>query len=467
MAKSYDELLAEANGAKPQPSPYPDLLAMARQAQARQPVGASGSWDQAPVPTEEEVMQAEAATQEPMLPTKKPVSSPTSDIIRKVIEKSSSANAIGPASVEAAPEAQAPKAAQDEFLAKLQQAQQEQRDKERGLNMLEASQGFLKAGLRYGGASNENINQAINNEGFDKLRKQAGSSVVDLQAMRDAEKGSMEMESARSKMKDERDSKDPKSEVSSRYRDIAKQAGINVPENATAASLEKTLPWLFKAKEAAQDRELKRMEIDLKRQDLEEKRKKTANTMGLSPAQKTADQALAKKYVAWIDGDAQHLDANISRLGQALNNLEIEAKNSTIPLSGRVAGRLPDFMKSEKAIEAKQEIDKITTESLRPILGAQFTENEGEMIRKLSYDNTLSPEANIKKIKSSLLDLQKLKDSKDQMYNYLQDKGTIVGYKPAKEATEKVVAKKLYSASRNQTKIVYADGSEEIKEGKQ
>jgi hypothetical protein len=466
MAKSYDELMAAANGARPQPSPYPDLLAMAQQAQARKAMGASGSWEETPA-VDPQLAQEEVA--EPVI-TKAPAkpSMSSSEILNSVLSRAKERQAApAPASIEEEMAAPAPRESNtDQFMQQLMAAQQEQRNKERGLNMLEASQGFLKSGLRWGGSKNEDINQAINNEGFENLRKQAGAPVSDLQALRTAEKGSIEMGSMKRKDQQERDMVDSNSELSKQYREIAKQSGINVPENANAASLEKTLPWLFKAKESAMDRQLKQQEIELRKQEIQAKIKENAKKSGMTKGQVALDQQTAKEYTKWLD-ESPKIEANLSDLESVKEDL----RKAGALMSGPIVGKLPKIARSSSSIETQQKVDKITTETLRQILGAQFTEKEGETIRALSYDPELEPEANIKKINDGINRLKALaKEKQDRMGYFENNEMSMSGYKGVSKApqSDKVVVQdkdgKRFKLPKSQLEAAAKQGYTEVKE---
>lgn len=143
----------------------------------------------------------------------------------------------------------APKTAQQEsdYLKQFKDAQEAAKQQTALANVMDASQGFLKSGLMWGGVSPDEANKVITNEGYQRLREQAAKAPEAVTAQ-------MGVESAADKLRQEKQMKDPASEVSQRYRDIAAKSGITVPENATAASLEKVFPYLFRARELEEAR---------------------------------------------------------------------------------------------------------------------------------------------------------------------------------------------------------------------
>ena len=222
-----------------------------------------------------------------------------------------------------------------------------------------------------------------------------------------------------------------------------------------------------KAREQA-DLALKRDALDLKKQESEAKR-----VEGKTEGQKSLDKTYAKAYDDWTSTGKPSLEKNLSLLENSKAKLLKEEKAS-FGTSGRLYGRLPDVLKSESAIVLRDDVRKAAQASLKATLGAQFTEKEGERIMRMSYDETLSPTANIKKIDSAILELKGMAANNQAKADFFQENGTLTGYKPggssdfsqgSQQPKEKAIKKKMYSKSSDKTKIVYEDGSEEIVDG--
>lgn len=147
--------------------------------------------------------------------------------------------------------------------------------------------------------------------------------------------------------------------------------------------------------------------------------------------QKAMDTAFAKDYNDWLGNGRSSLQKNLSTLRGVRDQLK--SSNSG---SGRIVGRLPDIIKPESSVQMREDVRAATQGALRAILGGQFTEREAENMMKRSYDETLSPEENVKKLDRAISELESNASEMDQRAQFFdQNEGSLAGYQGASRPT--------------------------------
>jgi len=136
---------------------------------------------------------------------------------------------------------------------------------------------------------------------------------------------------------------------------------------------------------------------------------------------------MEKLAAAGVDNITKDRDQYLNDINKIDNAIDILDKDN-ITTSGRFVGRLPDFARTESSITARENIQSAIQETLRPTLGAQFTEREGERIMNLQYNENLDESEN----KKRALELKKFIEKKvkfsDDLYSYIEEKGTDKGF---------------------------------------
>lgn len=177
----------------------------------------------------------------------------------------------------------------------------------------------------------------------------------------------------------------------------------------------------------AQAREKARSDADNRQSDeafklaqLELNRMKSSGKV-TDPFEKAQRGAFAKQSVDYFTKDRGQLIENSSKVSRALEL--IKNKDS---LAGPVRGSFPDVvrqMTNPDAITARELVQSAITDTLRPTLGAQFTEKEGERIMNLQYNERGSDEENARRAEQ----LQKMIDKKvkfsDEFYKFIAEGG--------------------------------------------
>lgn len=165
-----------------------------------------------------------------------------------------------------------------------------------------------KAGETLGSAISGMVNKGIvtkqtGTEFYNQLAKDAADKpeeVVGLMAM-DAKQSALDLEARKS---------DPDSEESQFSREVLKQQGIDVPDNATAAALEKYVPYLAKFSLAKQMSDIRKEEkqtiATAKKQEKEKAEKEKAITSARDQVQ-TKGNKLAFELLTQADNISQNL----------------------------------------------------------------------------------------------------------------------------------------------------------------
>lgn len=211
------------------------------------------------------------------------------------------------------------------------------------------------------------------------------------------------------------------------------------------------------SEDRAFDRNIKLQQLALEKAKLG-KEKQEKETAG----QRELDKQAAKEYQEWSSGGAKIADSEIAKLEKVVGDL-----SSGKVTTGGLTGMFPDQLTSKDVLSARSDVQSSVMGSLRALLGAQFTEKEGERVIKNTWNEADSTENNIARLQRLVNDLKNKAQDKSQKASYFQEnKSSLAGFKAEPKQSAKSIAKKEYSANRNQTRITYTDGSTEILDGK-
>lgn len=175
---------------------------------------------------------------------------------------------------------------------------------------------------------------------------------------------------------------------------------------------------LIASKNRAEDVGFKKRELDLREKEINKKSEKAAP----DDFNKSQMGALGKSSAEYYTKDRDQLISNKSKLDEGIRLLD-DAIKSKSNLSGGISETImpgSDLLRpiiNKEGEIVKNSIDSAITETLRPTLGAQFTEQEGERIKALQYNPKLSPTENARRAR----ELQKFIDKKVQMSDALYE----------------------------------------------
>jgi hypothetical protein len=137
---------------------------------------------------------------------------------------------------------------------------------------------------------------------------------------------------------------------------------------------------------------------------------------------------LATAGVDYITKDRDQLTSNVDKINSALDLMK---KAPSGPVSGAARGLAPDVVRSftnPEAITTKEYMQSAIQETLRPTLGAQFTETEGKKIMELAYNEKADPTTNMKKATALKNMIEKKVEFSDALYKHLEENGTDKGF---------------------------------------
>ena len=148
---------------------------------------------------------------------------------------------------------------------------------------------------------------------------------------------------------------------------------------------------------------------------------------GLTIGETAIDKAFAKDYVAWATGGFADVEKNLTQLQDAHDRLLSGKEN----LTGPILGRTPDVLKQAshpEAIDVRDQVEEVVQRNLRLILGAQFTEREGERLIARAYNENLDEAVNAKRVGRLLKAIKVAAKAKQDTVDYYDKNGTLKGY---------------------------------------
>lgn len=143
--------------------------------------------------------------------------------------------------------------------------------------------------------------------------------------------------------------------------------------------------------------------------------------------QNAADQAFAKEYVDFkAAGGFADIEKNLRQLSGASQSLATDSS-----LTGPLRGMLPDTVRTftnPNAVATKELVQEVAQRNLRLILGAQFTEKEGERLIARVYNDRLSPEENKRRVDALMTQIREAAQAKQSASEYFEQNGTLTGW---------------------------------------
>jgi hypothetical protein len=146
-----------------------------------------------------------------------------------------------------------------------------------------------------------------------------------------------------------------------------------------------------------------------------------------SPGQKRLDEMYAEEYYNWTSGGGADTMANIASIGTVLGQIERGDR-----LTGPTIGLAPDWVNAltnPEALDAKQRVEEVVQRNLRVLLGAQFTEREGERLIARAFDARLGAKENAARLRKLMTQMSTAAEQKERMSRYFEENGTLTGYR--------------------------------------
>lgn len=152
----------------------------------------------------------------------------------------------------------------------------------------------------------------------------------------------------------------------------------------------------------------------------------------LTPGQEAVDKKFGEQVFEWMSGGGQDMTGQIAQLGAVAQELEdIEAGTSDKDLTGVAVALTPEFVRAftnPDSVDAREQVEEVVQRNLRLILGAQFTEREGERLIARAYNFRLGEGRNAARVRRLLLQMSTAAQQKQAMVDYFNENGTLAGY---------------------------------------
>ena len=145
----------------------------------------------------------------------------------------------------------------------------------------------------------------------------------------------------------------------------------------------------------------------------------------VSPGQLAFDKSAGTSLSKFVIEELPQQLANIDKIDDVIAIMQNQE------VTGPVEGGTPFALKlftNPESIGVEDDIRSIIYQSLRATLGAQFTEKEGERLVAATFNKYLNEEVNIKRLQRLREETVRGLDTKSEMYDYLQENGTLKGW---------------------------------------
>jgi hypothetical protein len=144
-------------------------------------------------------------------------------------------------------------------------------------------------------------------------------------------------------------------------------------------------------------------------------------------AQSEVDKKFSQEYADFVaGGGVADVEKQLTQLSGVLGQLETDKS-----LTGPFRGMLPDTVRSvtnPPAVAAKNAVEEVVQRSLRAVLGAQFTEKEGERLIARAYNPQLSVAENEVRVRRLAEQIQRMAQSKIDAARHYEQYGTLQGW---------------------------------------
>lgn len=157
----------------------------------------------------------------------------------------------------------------------------------------------------------------------------------------------------------------------------------------------------------------------------------TVNTgdgkLQLSPLEKKMDEYYADTLVNWNTGGQSDWQKNQTQINNIADALENGGEN----LTGYLIGITPKWALegiNPEAVDAQEQVEEVVQRNLRIVLGAQFTQKEGERLIERAYNRRLPPEKNAARVRRLAQLLEGRAQQLQSLNEYVRQNRTAAGW---------------------------------------
>jgi hypothetical protein len=152
-----------------------------------------------------------------------------------------------------------------------------------------------------------------------------------------------------------------------------------------------------------------------------------ATNVNVSTGVKKVDENFARDFVDFATGGYADTVKQLDQLREVSGSL-----NNESGLTGPVVGNIPRGIRNvtnPQSVATQEAVEEVVQRNLRLILGAQFTEKEGERLISRAYNPALSQGENKKRVDRLIQQIESAAQSKLDASRYFMSNGTLEGWK--------------------------------------
>ena len=147
-----------------------------------------------------------------------------------------------------------------------------------------------------------------------------------------------------------------------------------------------------------------------------------------TPGQTAVDKKFAEELVNFKSaGGFADVQKQLAQLREASKALKEEGN-----ITGPLIGSVPEYVQKRanpRAIAVRDAVLESTQRNLRLVLGAQFTQREGEMLLSRAFDQALPQAENKKRVDRLITQIESAAKAKQEAIEYFEKKGSLTGFK--------------------------------------
>ncbi len=148
----------------------------------------------------------------------------------------------------------------------------------------------------------------------------------------------------------------------------------------------------------------------------------------LTVGEKAVDRNFGKEYAEYqAGGGSADVEKQLQQLQQVSNDLGTKGNDYTGPSKGLIPDKVRAFTNPE-AVAAKNKVEEVAQRNLRAVLGAQFTQVEGERLIARAYNPQLSPTENKRRVDALITQIRNAAQTKESAARHFEENGTLAGW---------------------------------------
>lgn len=157
--------------------------------------------------------------------------------------------------------------------------------------------------------------------------------------------------------------------------------------------------------------------------------KQSAQSQKPTKGQEAADREFGKEYAQYqAGGGSTDVEKQLKQLEQVSAELGKPGNDYTGPAVGLIPAKVR-AMTNPEAVAAQNKVEEVAQRNLRLVLGAQFTQVEGERLIARAYNPQLPPAENKARVDALIKQIRTAAQVKEDAARYFEENGTLSGWK--------------------------------------